>query len=253
MISQILAQAASTAVNKNIIDYYHDGGWVMHVLLVVAVMSLMLVFYLWQRVTKRSIIHSESYVREIKFFIRQRQYADLLAMCLHSKCATSAVMKAVFDFFRDNHRATYTDLQHIAESEASRQAEDLQRPVSWLADLGGIAPMLGLLGTLFGMIQSFGEIAGGNFTPGSQMKLSEGIAVALYTTVAGLLIAIPVLLAYAYFRAKANRNIADLDKITTELLTTLSANMPEFGPNSAAIEQDFFKRQTLEKKADLQL
>ena len=102
------------------------------------------------------------------------------------------------------------------ESEGGRVADRLMAQVEWLADLGAIAPLVGLLGTVLGMFQAFGGIASDVAAGAKPMVLAQGVSQAIVTTIFGLVVAIPSLLAYAFFRRRAQRRIAEIEERVIE-------------------------------------
>jgi biopolymer transport protein ExbB len=94
------------------------------------------------------------------------------------------------------------------EMEGRMAAHGLERYLTALATLASAAPLLGLLGTVIGMIELFGVQ-----TPGQQqpVELAHGISVALYNTAFGLVIAIPSLVAWRYLRAKVDNFVVELE------------------------------------------
>jgi biopolymer transport protein ExbB len=84
----------------------------------------------------------------------------------------------------------------------------LEHKVGYLALIGNIAPMVGLLGTVDGMVISFGEIASSEQTP-KPAKLAGGIQTALYTTLVGLVLAIPAIIAYNLLRNRIQRMVVE--------------------------------------------
>ena len=101
------------------------------------------------------------------------------------------------------------------QSEGQRQASALWQRISYLADIGVVAPMVGLLGTVLGMMHLFmgmrESLAIGGFKP---TELAGGIFEAIVTTVAGLIIAIIATGFYAYFRGVVQRMIVNLEEIS---------------------------------------
>jgi biopolymer transport protein ExbB len=114
------------------------------------------------------------------------------------------------------------------EQAASQVIHDLERYLSTLGTIAAITPLLGLLGTVIGMIQAFLDLSQG--TEGvKQMQLSSGISTALITTAAGLIIAIPTMLAYAFFRTRTQRYIGEMEAASSHLvalLQTLTVRAP---------------------------
>ena len=110
------------------------------------------------------------------------------------------------------------------ESEGGRVADRLMSQVEWLADLGAIAPLVGLLGTVLGMFQAFGGIASDVSAGAKPMVLAQGVSQAIVTTIFGLAVAIPALLAYAFFRRRAQKRIDEVQQAATEELLKLAQN-----------------------------
>lgn len=107
-------------------------------------------------------------------------------------------------------------VKETMEDEGRRQIDGLWQRLSYLADIAAIAPMVGLLGTVLGMIQAFNVIA---FQAGAvkPVLLASGISKAMVTTAAGLIIAVPSMLFYAYFRGVVRTISARLENQSTEL------------------------------------
>jgi biopolymer transport protein ExbB len=116
----------------------------------------------------------------------------------------------------------------------------LNNKVIYLADIGMIAPLLGLLGTVIGIIRSFGALGAQQGTA-QYGALSSGISEALINTSAGLAIGIPALMFYAFFRGRAQRLISDLESAVTHVLALLSMQYNKRTPERApALLEDEF-------------
>jgi biopolymer transport protein ExbB len=111
-------------------------------------------------------------------------------------------------------------VQEAMESEGERGAAALWQKVSYLNNVAVIAPLLGLLGTVWGMIQAFGAIALDN----SQVKglrMAESVAQAMITTAGGLMLAIPAFVVYFYLRGQVVKITAEVEAQATELIEVL--------------------------------
>lgn len=97
-------------------------------------------------------------------------------------------------------------------AEGGRTADRLLSAVDWLADVAAIAPLVGLLGTVLGMFQAFGGIASNVAAGAKPVVLAQGVSQAIVTTIFGLAVAIPCLAAYAFFRRRAQRLIAEIEE-----------------------------------------
>ena len=109
-------------------------------------------------------------------------------------------------------RCTEADLRASMESTGRAVAHRLERYLSALATIASAAPLLGLLGTVIGMIEIFGSQAPtGGATCGNPAQLAHGISVALYNTAFGLIVAIPSLIFWRYFRGRVDDYLLTLE------------------------------------------
>lgn len=102
-------------------------------------------------------------------------------------------------------------------AEGGRIAARAFSAVDWLADIAAIAPLVGLLGTVLGMFQAFGGIASDVSAGAKPVVLAAGVSKAIVTTIFGLAVAIPSLIAYAIFRRRVARRIAELEEAADEV------------------------------------
>ena len=114
----------------------------------------------------------------------------------------------------------------LEELQVTAQAtwQKLDRYLGALATIATVAPLLGLFGTVVGMIEIFGSQGAINGAAGSPQQLAHGISVALYNTAFGLLIAIPALAAWRGLRAMANQRQRECEEFTRQLFKKLYPN-----------------------------
>ncbi|HET6882910.1 MAG TPA: MotA/TolQ/ExbB proton channel family protein [Pirellulales bacterium] len=103
-----------------------------------------------------------------------------------------------------------------------RASNGLRKYIRVFNAVSTISPLLGLLGTVFGMIRAFNDIAGSN-AMGKAEQLARGISEALITTAAGLLIAIPALVCYLYFLSRVDQLVMEIDALGQEVVSAISA------------------------------
>lgn len=133
---------------------------------------------------------------------------DVVAQ-LEQNSVLGAVLASGFRTLNSNPRASEEDLRSNLEGAGRQAAAKLQRYLGALATIASAAPLLGLLGTVIGMIEIFGSQGGdggmgtvpGGGNPG---QLAHGISIALYNTAFGLIVAIPALIFWRYFRARVD-------------------------------------------------
>ena len=117
--------------------------------------------------------------------MRKRDYLGLLAVSNRHGEAVARIVQAMLAFAKDNPTASVVNVREIAETEGVRQASSLNHRITYLADVGTIAPMVGLLGTVSGMIHAFGALAK-DIATSKPMMLANGVSEALVCTASGL-------------------------------------------------------------------
>ena len=113
-------------------------------------------------------------------------------------------------------------IREVAQAAGSREASHLSQKIGYLSDLGVITPMLGLLGTVLGMILAFKAIGIGE-VGGRHLLLAEAIHKAMITTAAGLVIGIPAMACFYYFRGKLLRIVTDMEQVSEEVADAIAA------------------------------
>lgn len=134
--------------------------------------------------------------------------------------AVGAVFSAGLQTLASNPSASHQDVKESMEMEGRMAAQNLERYLTSLATLASAAPLLGLLGTVIGMIEIFGIQ-----TPGQQqpVELAHGISIALYNTALGLIVAIPCLMAWRFFKAKVDRLVLQMEWVSERFARHLAA------------------------------
>ena len=228
------ADPAKSIQELNFMELFVQGGPVMYPLAGLSIISASLCLLYLFTIRQNSVV-SDRFMDAAESMIRSRDLQGLTAYSRRQSECMARITQRVLDFIIANPSVTLAEVREITESEGSRQSGLLSSRVSYLSDIGNVAPMLGLLGTVIGMIQAFLELSQGNEGV-KQMQLSSGISTALITTAAGLIIAIPTMLAYAFFRTRTQRYIGELEAASSHLvalLQTLTVRSPQGSQNTA--------------------
>lgn len=214
------ADAVATKPDASLWEVIVSGGPVMIPLGILSVIAVMLVLvYLFT--LRRGAVVTKRYMTTADALLRKRDYLGLLAISNRHRESVARIMQRTLDFITQHPQATFAEAREIAETEGTRQAAVLNQRIAYLADIGTIAPMLGLFGTVLGMIKSFSVVAS-DIVASRPMMLAEGVSEALVTTAAGLVIGIPCMAAYAFFRGRVQALIAELEAASTQLVALLS-------------------------------
>ncbi len=204
-----------------------SGGLVMYPLAALSVLALMLIFF-YLFTLRRGTVVSGRYMKTADAMLKKKDLSALLAVSERHNEAVAGVMEKALHFLENHPGAGMAEAREIAEAEGIRLAGLWNQRISYLADIGSIAPMLGLFGTVLGMIKSFSVVAS-DIVASRPMMLAGGVAEALVTTAAGLFIGIPAMAAYAFFRGRVQGMISDLEAASTILMAQLGAGESESG------------------------
>src|SRR5437870_5123133 len=206
--------------SQTIMETLIKAGPVIIPLFLLSIFFVMLVV-VYLITIRRGAVVSSGYMATADALLRKRDYLGLLAVSNRHGEAVARVVQKMLDFTTKNPHADFQLVREIAETEGTRVATSLNNRVVYLADIGMIAPMLGLLGTVFGIIKSFGAL-GADLGTARYALLSSGVSQALVNTAAGLAIGIPAMMFYAFFRGRVQKIISELESAVTHVLALLS-------------------------------
>lgn len=183
------------------------AGWPIWPLLACSVMALALVI---ERFTslKTPKVAPPRLLDEAITVSRSAIPAPDVVSQLEQNSVLGEVLASGFRALNANPRISEDDLRSILEGAGRQAAHKLERYLAALATIASAAPLLGLLGTVIGMIEIFGAQAGAGNVSGSgganPVQMAQGISIALYNTAFGLMVAIPSLIFWRYFRAQVD-------------------------------------------------
>ncbi len=186
-------------------EFISQGGTVMYILIATSLLSLTIIFErLWS--LRASMIIPLDEIRAVENAVRAGNVDEALEQCADNNTAMSRILWVALK----NRGVKRGIMKEILEEVGRQEVAHLERFVGVLALVAAIAPLLGLLGTVIGMIEVFQVISIEGV--GKADVLASGISKALNTTAAGMSIAIPTLVAYRYFEAKINRYVVDIEQ-----------------------------------------
>lgn len=200
----------------------NQGGPIIYPLAVISVVTVVLIFFFFITIRSNRVV-SDRFMRNAEILIRKDDYLGLINECNRTNESMARIAENAVEFMTKNTGVSFNEVREVAMAEGSRQSSMLNNRISYLSDIGSISTMLGLLGTVIGMIVTFIRIAQGNVDGVQQMKVAEGVYPALITTGIGLSIGIVALLFYSIFRGKVQKYISDLESASTHLLAMLAA------------------------------
>ncbi|MEQ1065746.1 MotA/TolQ/ExbB proton channel family protein [Acinetobacter sp. XH1741] len=183
------------------------GGWLMLPLILCSILTVAISIERFIRLRRSQVLPKDlmsdgtADISHIMTYLEQNANAESTAL--------GNILKAGFE--HQEHGELFARAQ--MEAMASQEISYLEKNINFLGTLSAIAPLLGLLGTIVGIIESFLVIDFGS--AGSPSLMIPGISKALITTAVGMLIAIPALISYRYFQRVVQNYIAELEQQST--------------------------------------
>ena len=196
-------------------DILLSGGPVLLAIVLLSLYAVYVFFYRFLRIRNERTDTAELMVK-VNAAVRERDLELALAACEEHGGPAARVLGAALLKLPYGRPAV-----EAAFEEATIQEEQaLSRGLRPLATIAQVAPMLGLLGTVTGMIISFGQIS--RFGTGDPSIVANGIGQALVTTAAGLIVAIPVIMGHAFLSSRVEAILVDIDRRREELMGNIA-------------------------------
>jgi biopolymer transport protein ExbB len=187
------------------------GGWVGWVIIGTSVWTMAMVIEMFVNMRRDKLVPPEI-IDELEALLEEDEFQEALELCESQPNFVTNCLAAALPRINEG----YDKMKESMENAAGVEGMKLQQKVGWLLFLSNMAPMLGLFGTVVGMIQAFKEIVrlGAKVTP---TDLAAGISAALITTFDGLLVAMPALYFYQFFRNRAVKIIVDFGGVLEDM------------------------------------
>jgi biopolymer transport protein ExbB len=202
------------------IDYIQKGGLLMWPLLVCSVVAIAVfaerLFYF-----HRATIHVGEFLQGLSNLVQRRNFAE----ALHESAGTPGPVARVIHAAIIRHDAPRAELREIVQEAGQLEVPKLERFLGVLATLAYVAPLLGLLGTVAGMIDAFGTLSS-NGGYATVTELSNGVYKSLLTTAAGLVVATPTFVAYSYLSSRVNSLMHEMERAGIEVVHMLTDREP---------------------------
>jgi biopolymer transport protein ExbB len=204
---------------RNLLQIFHDGGIMMYPIAICSFVLMVFSFERWIHLRTGRVI-PRPFVKRLIEQLQQQQIdrEEALELCERNPSAIANILSAAVK----RYGRPSVEVEQAVLDAGERETNQLRRHLRLLNAISNVAPLLGLLGTVLGMIQSFNDIAGAQ-AMGRPEMLAGGIGQALLTTAAGLLVAIPAYLMYMYFLGHTDRLVMEMDRHAQALIEAISA------------------------------
>ena|SRR6056297_510197 len=196
-------------------ELFNNGGFLMYPIFFSSLLAIAIfferMFYL-----KSIKTSTRKFGNRISDLIRKGNINFAISACRKNISPISQIILAALL----KHGSSRDEIKEVIEDTARQEVTILERNLPILATIGNIAPLLGLLGTVFGMIKAFQVVS--VVGVGNPEALAGGISEALLTTAFGLSVAIPTIVAYNYLAHRVDRQIKEMESTSVEILELLT-------------------------------
>jgi len=213
-VKNSITDTKELTIEEELRAFFKKGGIVMYPLMLAAIFALLLCIERFLLLTFRGRM-SGRFVKKIHRMVVEKRYEEAANICLKKDSSLSMVMFAVLNKANETRDAAEKSLQEAL----LREQPKLERRMGLLAAMGSIAPLLGLLGTVTGIITLFNVIT--EVGTNDARVLAGGISEALVTTETGLIIAIPVMILHGLLSEKIEKVTSELYVQSTSLLNRI--------------------------------
>ena len=198
---------------ESVLQLINKGGNIGYLIIMISAAMFALIL-MNVMALKRSNLIPDSLVAEVDKLLRNKQAKAALELCQGDTSLTGRMMAAGISRMPRGFDQATDYMGEVGAESAMR----FQHHVSYLSVIGAIAPMLGLLGTVVGMVGAFRVIATAGGQP-NVATMAGNIQLALMTTVMGLIVAIPAIFSYALLKNRLARMLTEVDMVTAELMS----------------------------------
>ena len=213
--------AANSSQHMSLFEMMVSGGLIMIPIALCSLLAIYVIAERW-RFLNNSRMDSEQFLRTIQDMLENGEVRAAERYCEDVGKPLSRILESGIKRLG----RPLLDIEDAIKNTGKKETYKLEERMDWLATVAGVAPMLGFLGTVTGMIQAFQQIQSyqGNVNPS---VLAGGIWEALLTTAFGLLVGIVAYGFYNYLLKKINRMVFDLENASTEFLELLQSPSPK--------------------------
>jgi biopolymer transport protein ExbB len=195
-------------------DLIVGGGVVMIFLGILSVAAVALIIHQFRAVVPHKLAPPD-FVENLLFLLEKKEYEKSVAVCRQQENVISAIaLKGLQKMSKGK-----TVIEEAVQHEGRSRLEQLWQNLTYLGDIAVIAPLLGLLGTILGIIEAFGYFKATSIHPS---VLTAGLAKAMVNTVFGLIIAVPCLVFYAYFRGRLTHVTTNTERAASEIVHAMT-------------------------------
>lgn len=191
---------------------FHMGGIAMYVLLVFSILSIAVIIERIVYYKRRSRINREDFMKRIKGILQEADIAEAVKICKRTDAPFASVVRAGLEAPNPNDKS----ISNAMERQIAVETMQLERFTGIAGTIGSTAVYVGLLGTVLGIMRAFHDISTSG--AGGINVVINGISEALACTAAGLIVAVPAVIAYNFFVKRIDNFVVDMEICASEVM-----------------------------------
>lgn len=204
------AASGPVVVEHTLMDRFHEGGWIMYPLLLCSIALVWLTVDLWMRTNIKNMA-PPGHVSHVQDLFRAGDYVGAYQFCRSNTSYFANVTRVGLSFVGEGQDA----VENALFSELNKTNSVVQTRINYLSVLGVCTPMIGLVGTVTGMMGAFSAL--GTTGVGDTSKLSAAIGEVLVATASGLAVAVPAFMIFYFLRNRLQGSMHDLQGVVSSL------------------------------------
>ena len=222
METQAATSSSGEALSLTFSDIMARGGWLMYVISGLSLVAIALAIF-YAMTMRASILFPQKFIDQAKSLTDANKLEALQELCDTDNSPAAKVIGAALEQIVPGHPLDYERLRDAMEDEGGRQASILWQRLQYLMDIAVISPMVGLLGTVWGMMVSFGGIESGADFAKKAETMANGISQAMYTTFGGLIVGIFAMALYDLARGHLNKLTGQMESACGSILRRIAS------------------------------
>ncbi|HVL01496.1 MAG TPA: MotA/TolQ/ExbB proton channel family protein [Dongiaceae bacterium] len=217
------APAVTTAVVterswwETVVAFFQDGGWFMYITLTIAVVGAIMSIERFIVITRTRVANQQMW-KQIFPLLTQGKFKQAHDMAKASNSAIARIL--LYGMARMQYAKSHEEIEQAMDEGLMEAIPLLEKRTPYIATFANVATLLGLVGTIFGLIRAFAAVANADPAQKANM-LSSSISIALNNTGFGLMVAIPLLLIFTYLQARTTEVVDSLEMATVKFLNVL--------------------------------
>jgi len=209
-----------------LIHSFREGGAMMYPILLLGIMMVAITVEKFHMLYFKINLNKDFFFKNLTGHLLKGDFDAMILLCDQNPAPISKVIKACL--IRLMNKGTEADIQAALDEGAMTEVPRIEKRIGFLAVIGNVATLVGLLGTITGLIRSFGAVANADAAT-KAAELTKGISEAMNCTAFGLIVAVPAVFLYSILQNRAQTLIDDINETSIKTFNFILANRERFG------------------------